>query len=77
LPVIVSDIPTMHELVTENVNGIFAGSDNAALLADKLLWFMENKQAFNSKEITDTAADKYNYAVVGKMFSDWYNGVAG
>ena len=76
LPVIVSDIPVMHELVTENVNGIFAASDNAEQLAQKILWFMEHKQNFSSRQIASATAEKYNYAKVGKMFSNWYQKIS-
>jgi glycosyltransferase involved in cell wall biosynthesis len=41
LPVLVSDIPVMHELVQENKNGIFARINDPENLAEKMLWMME------------------------------------
>lgn len=72
LPVIVSDIPTMHELVKENVNGIFATNENAEDLAQKLLWFMQNKKAFVTSEIAAVTNAQYNYNRVGQLFNSWY-----
>jgi glycosyltransferase involved in cell wall biosynthesis len=72
LPVIVSDIPAMHELVKENVNGILAAGENAGSLAEKIKWFMANKNSFDPSAIAGEAAEKYNYSKVGKLFSDWY-----
>ena len=75
VPVIVSDIPVMHELVQEGVNGLFAINDNAGSLADKLLAFMNSDMKFNKQQIaTDTSA-KFNYRKVGEQFTDWYKQV--
>lgn len=73
--VIVSDIPTLHELVTEKVNGAFAANENAEALAQKLQWFMENKNSFNPQQIATNAYTRYNYQTVGEQFSNWYNDI--
>jgi glycosyltransferase involved in cell wall biosynthesis len=73
LPVIVSDIPPMHELVTENQNGIFAGENQAELLAEKLEYFIKNKQQFNTSRIAQQAAELYNFSKIGQLFSEWYH----
>lgn len=75
LPVIVSDIPTMHELVQEKVNGVFAANENAEDLAKKLLWFIQNKNAFVPAEIAAATNAQYNYRQVGQQFNDWYQRV--
>jgi glycosyltransferase involved in cell wall biosynthesis len=75
LPVIVSDIPTMHELVKEKVNGIFAANENAEDLAQKLLWFIQNKNAFATSEIANVTNALYNYNKVGQQLNDWYHQV--
>ncbi|MBI3717735.1 MAG: glycosyltransferase family 4 protein [Sphingobacteriales bacterium] len=75
LPVIVSDIPTMHELVDDKVNGIFASNENAEDLAQKLLWYLQNKNAFATSEIADETNARYSYTKVGKQFNDWYHHV--
>ncbi|HET9056929.1 MAG TPA: glycosyltransferase family 4 protein [Chitinophagaceae bacterium] len=72
LPVIVSNIPTMHELVHEKVNGVFANNESAEDLAEKINWFMQNKQLFDAASISATASEMYNYNKIGKQFSDWY-----
>lgn len=75
LPVIVSDIPTMHELVQDKVNGIFASNEKAEDLAEKLLWFIQNKNAFAGNEIASAANAQYNYQRVGQLFNSWYKEV--
>lgn len=49
--VIVSDIHVFHETVTEGVNGVFAGKDNANMLSEKMKWLLLNHSKFNSEEI--------------------------
>ncbi|MBI5857076.1 MAG: glycosyltransferase [Sphingobacteriales bacterium] len=73
IPVIVSDIPVFHETVKEGENGIFAGTENPDLLAEKMKWVIENKKHFNSMLMADKTISKYGYATVGRQFSDWYN----
>ena len=74
VPVIVSDIPVMHELVQEGKNGILVKPDDPAALAEKIGWFIGNQAAFDKAAIAEETAIKYNYAITGKMFSGWYAG---
>jgi len=71
-PVILSDLPVMHENAEEGFNAVFAKNENPADLAEKLKWFVENRASFNATEIANRAAYKYNYNKVGKEFTDWY-----
>ena len=71
LPVIVSDIPVMHELVTQQ-NGIFARIDNAEDLADKMLLMMEGYDRFDLKRVAEEAKEKYAFAVVARQFDELY-----
>lgn len=75
LPVIVSDIPTMHELVEEGVNGIFVPGENAAALAERLIWFINNRNSFDASHIARNTQERYNYKTVGLQFSNWYDSV--
>ncbi|HEX2847310.1 MAG TPA: glycosyltransferase [Chitinophagaceae bacterium] len=72
IPAIVSDIPVMHELIQDGKNGILVKPEDPAALAEKILWFMRNQAAFDKTVIAGEAAAKYNYAITGKMFSEWY-----
>jgi glycosyltransferase involved in cell wall biosynthesis len=72
VPVIVSDIPVMHELVQQNKNGLLVKADDPAALADKICWFIKNREVFNYAVIAEEAAEKYNYPKVGKLFAEWY-----
>ena len=71
IPVIVSDIPVFHETVTEGVNGFFAGGNDPAALASRMIDVILGRTSFNSKAIAATSL-KYSYEKVGKQFSDWY-----
>lgn len=74
VPVIVSDIPAMHELVQDGKNGVLVKQDDPSALADRILWFMENQDTFDKAGIAEDSAAKYNYARTGKIFSEWYAG---
>jgi glycosyltransferase involved in cell wall biosynthesis len=76
VPVIVSDIPVMHELVVQGESGILVKADDPAELANQIGWFIANRGAFNRLSIAEKSAARYNYAEVGKVFADWYEGVA-
>lgn len=72
IPVIVSDIPIMHELVREGENGLFAINENAQSLANKILEFIENHDQFDKQQIAEDASAKFNYRKVGEQFNRWY-----
>ncbi|MCP9751438.1 glycosyltransferase [Ferruginibacter sp. HRS2-29] len=74
LPVIASDIPVFRETIIENINGIFAGKDDPAMLAEKMLQMMQGKIIFNKQVVIDSAA-KYHYEVVGQQFSQLYESI--
>ena len=72
IPAIVSDLPVFHELVQENVNGLFAKKNNPVVLANVFALFAREKEKFNQQEIAKAAKEKFNYATVGKQFADEY-----
>jgi glycosyltransferase involved in cell wall biosynthesis len=71
VPVIVSDIPVMQEIVDENT-GIFAAPENPEALAEKMLWMMNNQHLFDSGYLATVAAGKYGFATVAASFDDLY-----
>lgn len=73
IPAIVSDIPVMHELVQEGVNGLFAVNDDAHSLAGKIFSFIENRNQFNKLQIAENASAKYNYREIGGQITQWYS----
>jgi glycosyltransferase involved in cell wall biosynthesis len=75
LPVLVSDIPVMRELVHENVNGIFAPPGDPDMLAERMLWMMNNYQTFDAAEIAHAAANKYAFEKIGEEFNEVYEKV--
>ena len=72
MPAIVSELEVFHELITENVNGIFVKGDDAGALAAKLIEFAKMKSNFDKTAIAKNAAAKYNYDSVGKQMADLY-----
>jgi glycosyltransferase involved in cell wall biosynthesis len=75
LPVIVSDIPTMRELVKPGVNGVLVDGEDITALGEKIIWFTQNRHCFDKDRIAHQAREKYNYSVVGRQFSNWYASV--
>lgn len=75
VPVIVSDIPVFHELVTDGKNGLFAKAGHPMALADTLEKFAKEKRSFNNDRIAADAISKYSYAVVGRQIKQVYEEV--
>jgi glycosyltransferase involved in cell wall biosynthesis len=71
IPVIVSDIPVMHEIVKEHT-GVIVPLNDPTLLAEKMMWMMNNKDSFNSRILSDQAAAHYSFEEVGKLFDIFY-----
>jgi glycosyltransferase involved in cell wall biosynthesis len=72
IPVIVSDIPVLHETVSEGMNGIFAKPNDSAALAEKMIEMIKTRTSFDSNAIVSENS-KYSYEKVGRQFSDWYD----
>ena len=75
IPCIVSNIPVMHEIVEDCVNGIFVPGENPRDLANKIKWFIDNYHGFNKVNIAEGSLSKYSYEVVAKQFLQWYASV--
>jgi glycosyltransferase involved in cell wall biosynthesis len=73
LPVIVSDIPVMHENVKEKVNGVFVKSESPDDLSKKIIDFIEGDVFFDKKEIADFARQRYSYENIGSQIYNWYH----
>ena len=72
IPAIVSELEVFHELITENVNGIFVKGDDARALATKLIEFAKVKSSFDKTAISKNTVTKYNYDSVGKQMAELY-----
>ncbi len=73
VPVIVTDLEVFHELVEENVNGIFVEGENAAALAKKIKQFALQRNKFVGSAIAKETAEKFSYKSVGLLFNNLYN----
>ncbi|MFI5151769.1 MAG: glycosyltransferase [Chitinophagales bacterium] len=73
LPVIVSDIPTMHELVRDQVTGVFVPLNEPGKLAEKMHWMMNERSAFHAEEIRKITENSFGFAAVSRQFDELYN----
>ena len=67
VPVIVSNLPVFKEIITNGINGIFAGTNAPEKLAKSVKEVLQNATNFDSEIIMDSAK-KYSYKNVGKLF---------
>lgn len=67
VPVIVSDLPVFKEVITQAVNGFYAGNNNPAFLANEIKKLFKIVPSMNEASIKETAK-KYNYLTVGEQF---------
>lgn len=72
LPVIVSDIPVMHELVKEYETGVFVAVDQPQMLAEKMLWMMNNYRSFDQNRLAQES-QRYSFDRVGRQFDELYS----
>jgi glycosyltransferase involved in cell wall biosynthesis len=72
LPVISSDLPVIKENISEGFNGIFVQSENENELAEKIIWYMDNKAVFDIKAIASFTANKFNYRKISEEFDEFY-----
>ena len=72
LPVIASDLEIFSEIITPSINGLFAQNNNPADLAEKLIYFIENKKSFN-KAVISKETEKYNFMKIGEEFKQFYS----
>ena len=72
LPVIVSDITVMHELVQQHVNGVFVPLEKPELLAEKMIEMKNDYALFNTKKIAVDAQHNYSYSRIGSDFARLY-----
>lgn len=72
VPVIVSELPVFHEIVTEGENGVFVSGNDATALAEKMLWVKRNIDQFNSEKIAAEAKERFSKEKVASLFDSLY-----
>lgn len=75
VPVIVSNLKVFHETITDQLNGVYVQKENPEELAEKLFWFVKNREQFDRTTIAARAKELYNFNRIGKLFSDFYEEV--
>jgi glycosyltransferase involved in cell wall biosynthesis len=73
LPVVVSDIPVLHETVREGINGVFVPLGDPGRLADAMLSLIQDRIHFDKAEMVRTVVEKYSFEQVGGQFDELYN----
>lgn len=73
VPVIVSDIPVLHENVEEFSNGLFATNCDPFDLSEKIIYLINNKKLFDREKISRKTIEKFRYEIAGMQFHTWYN----
>lgn len=73
IPVIVSDIKVFHELVEENVNGIFVKTEDPVALANAIFGLTTLHGDSDHSSIAAKTAEKYCFSTVGKQFKKIYS----
>jgi glycosyltransferase involved in cell wall biosynthesis len=73
-PVIVSELPVFHELVTEKFNGVFVEGNNSKALADQLMDFRNTRKNFDKNQIVQST-NKYSFTAVARQFDELYSQV--
>jgi glycosyltransferase involved in cell wall biosynthesis len=72
VPVMVSDLPVFHEIVSDGENGMIVPGDNVALLAVAMKSIKKNIDRFDSEKIAATANERYSKIKVAAIFDDLY-----
>jgi glycosyltransferase involved in cell wall biosynthesis len=72
LPVIVSNIPVLHENVVDGVTGIFVPLDDPGKLADQMAWMMQHAKDFDKEKMITLTKEKYSYMRAGEAFDRLY-----
>lgn len=75
LPVIVSDIPVLREIVKPNQNGLLVPPDDSDALANAIISFLNRPNRFLPQQIAQQAKAKYSFSVVGKQFFLLYQSI--
>jgi glycosyltransferase involved in cell wall biosynthesis len=74
-PVIASRLDVLKENLKENSNALFVTSENENELTAKLMYYCNNKNAFDNNKIAENATDKFNFDRIGKDFLAFYKTV--
>jgi glycosyltransferase involved in cell wall biosynthesis len=72
LPVILSNLPVFKEYVIENRTGILASANSPESLADAIIFFINNRSAFDKQQIAEYAKANFKYEVAARSFGAVY-----
>ena len=72
LPCILSDLDVFKEYSIENKTALFAKSNDVNDLVRTILFFINNKNQFNKKQISEYTHDRFGYPVIAREFEKLY-----
>ncbi len=73
LPVLVSNIPVLQEIVQAQKNGLLVPPSNPAALHQAITTIMEKKHHFNASEIATTTLENFSCQKIGRQIFDLYH----
>jgi L-malate glycosyltransferase len=74
MPVVSSEVGGINEVINDK-NGILVKSENELQLKEAMKKMILNYADYNRQAIADDAKAKFSYAVVGKQFTEIYEGL--
>jgi glycosyltransferase involved in cell wall biosynthesis len=75
IPVLAWDLGGLNDMVNHKINGFLANFKSAEKnqeLTNGLNWLYENREKFDSNEISKACFDKFSYAKISKAYADLY-----
>ncbi len=77
VPVLVSDLPPLMEIINDNENGFLFDSENINSLSDKLLEILSNKDLLDKVKLkgTEIIKNEYNWIKIGSMTCKAYKSI--
>jgi glycosyltransferase involved in cell wall biosynthesis len=72
LPVVVSDIPVLRELVSDNKNGILVPPANPSALEQALSSFATKFHSIDAAEVSQTTIEKFSFSTIGQQIFQLY-----
>lgn len=75
LPVIVSDIPVLREVIEHEVNGVLVEANNPSALTQALIDVRNKRYHFNPLQISNRTLELFSFQAVGKQMAELYQQV--
>jgi len=75
IPAILSELEVFKEYAVENETALYAENNNKYALAQTIIQFINNKNNFNKKNISERTHHLFSFKAVGKQFETLYKNI--